>query len=52
MGFLLMTLEAHVYFDKANYKIRAEVVDRDSVHVNEYHPETGIMKYYRENKKR
>jgi len=47
-GFIL---KEDVYLDPENYKIRFVVVDNDAVHINKYHPDTGVIEYFQENKK-
>jgi len=51
MNFLGFIMKEDVYLDPANYKIRFEVIDDDAVHINIYHPDTGVAEYYQENKK-
>jgi hypothetical protein len=44
-------LKENIYLDESRYEIRALVVDEDSIHVNVYHPDTGLLEYWQENGK-
>jgi hypothetical protein len=44
-------LNENIYYDKSRYEIRFVVVDEDSVHINIYYPDTGLLEYWQENKK-
>jgi hypothetical protein len=41
----------NIYLDESHYEIRFDVVDEDSIHVNKYYPDTGILEYWQENGK-
>lgn len=44
-------IKENVYFDQSNYEIHSAAVDKDHVHVNIYHPDTGILEYWQEDSK-
>lgn len=45
------TIREEIYLHESCYKIRGVALDEDSVHINEYSPDTGILEYYQENGK-
>jgi hypothetical protein len=44
-------LKENIYFNETLYEIRAALVDEDKIHINIYHPDTGILEYWQENSK-
>jgi len=45
------SLNENLYFDESRYEIRCVVDDEDSIHINKYHPDTGLLEYWQENRK-
>jgi hypothetical protein len=51
MNFRGELLKENIYFNEALYEIRAALVDKDEIHINIYHPDSGILEYWQENGK-
>ncbi|UJR23305.1 hypothetical protein I4U23_026320 [Adineta vaga] len=50
MTFHGKVLRENIYLDKSRFEVRCDVIDEDVVHMNVYHPDTGLLEYWEENK--